>query len=67
MNNANTKTKIHIIMKKNIGILMIILGAIVLVISYFMQWVDNNIVQFSALALMILGLIAHIVITRRIK
>ena len=54
-------------MEKYIGILMIIVGAIVLVISYLMQWVDNNIIQFSALALMILGLIAHIVITRRIK
>lgn len=54
-------------MEKYIGILMIILGAIVLVISHFLQWVDNNFVQFGALALMILGLIAHIFITRRKK
>ena len=54
-------------MKKYIGILLIVLGALVLLVSYFAQWVDYNPVQFTGLGLIIAGLIAHIFITKKIK
>ena len=54
-------------MKKYIGIGLIILGALVLLISYFAELVDYNPVQFSGLGLIIAGLIAHIAITRRTR
>ena len=54
-------------MKKYIGILLIVLGALVLLISYFAELVDYNPVQFTGLALIIAGLIAHIYITKNTK
>jgi hypothetical protein len=54
-------------MKKYLGILLIVLGAIVLLVSYLAELVDYNPVQFSGLGLIIAGLITHIVITRRTK
>lgn len=54
-------------MTKYIGILLIVLGAILLLVSYLCEWVDNNVVQFSGLGLILLGLIAHIVVTKRTK
>ncbi|MBO4612564.1 MAG: hypothetical protein J5671_05265 [Bacteroidaceae bacterium] len=54
-------------MKKYLGILLIVLGAIVLLISYFAQLVDFNPVQFTGLFLIVAGLIAHIYITKKSK
>ena len=50
---------------KNIGLLLIIIGAILLVLSYALGWVDNNLVNGGALLLMIIGLIAHIILNKR--
>ncbi len=54
-------------MKKYLGILLIVLGALMLVISYFVDLVDNNGYQVGAFFLIIVGLIAHIQINRRLK
>ncbi len=54
-------------MGKYFGVLLIVLGAIILLTSYFMEWVDNNLVQFGAFGLMVVGLIAHIIIQKREK
>ena len=54
-------------MKKYLGIALIVLGAIILLISYFAEFVDYNPVQFTGLGLLIAGLVAHIHITRRIR
>ncbi|MBQ8968972.1 MAG: hypothetical protein IJ064_04465 [Bacteroidaceae bacterium] len=54
-------------MTKYAGIGLIVLGALVLLISYFAELVDMNPVQFTGLGLIIAGLIAHIIITRRTK
>ncbi len=54
-------------MKKYLGILLIVLGALVLLVSYFFELVDYNPVQFFGLALIIAGLIAHIFITKKTK
>jgi membrane-bound ClpP family serine protease len=50
---------------KYLGLLLIILGAIILILSYPFGWVDNNMVNGGALVLMIIGLIAHIILNKK--
>ena len=52
-------------MKKYLGILFIVAGAVVLLLSYLLELVDLNPVQFTGLGLILVGLIAHIFITKR--
>lgn len=52
---------------KNLGLIMIVLGAIVLCLSYALNWVDYNWVDGTALLVMILGLIVHIIMNKRIQ
>lgn len=53
-------------MKNYMGIVAIVLGAILLVISYFTgSLVDYNGVQILALLLIVAGIVAHIIITKR--
>ncbi len=54
-------------MLKYLGILLIVIGAIVLLVSYFMEWVDYNPVQFVGLGLIIVGLVGHILLQKYIK
>ncbi len=60
-------------MKKYLGILLIVVGAIILLLSYILtayfgfSTVDYNPVQFCGLGLTIAGLIVHIVVTRRTR
>ena len=54
-------------MTKYLGILLIVIGAIVLLVSYFMELVDINAVQFTGLGFIIAGLIAHILLQKYIK
>ena len=44
---------------KNLGILLIVLGTIVLVLSHFLGWVDYNWVDGTALLLVVAGIIVH--------
>ena len=54
-------------MKIYLGILLIVIGAILLLVSYLTELVDYNPVQFTGLGLIIAGLIAHIFITKKTK
>lgn len=45
---------------KFFGLALIIIGAAILVISYFQGWVNNNAVTGSSLTAMIVGLIIYI-------
>lgn len=47
-------------MKLYSGILTAIIGAIVLILSYFLGGVDNNWIQFFATLLIIAGIVIHI-------
>ena len=60
--------------KQNLGITLIVLGALLLIISYFAakfnlgfmaDLVDYNWYQMFALLLIIAGIVAHIVIAKR--
>ncbi|MCR4592411.1 MAG: hypothetical protein K5672_04575 [Bacteroidaceae bacterium] len=60
--------------KQNLGITLIVVGALLLIISYFSaklnlgflaELVDYNWYQLIALLLIIAGIVAHIVIAKR--
>ena len=53
------------IMKKNLGLILIILGALMLIISYFADFVDCNPYNVGALVLIIAGIVTHIQVTKR--
>ena len=54
------------IMKKYLGIILIVLGALLLVISYLTkELVDYNWYQILCLLLIIGGIITHIVVTKK--
>ena len=50
---------------KMLSLAIIVIAAIVLVLSYFMGWTNNNSVQFGALAAMIVGLVAYIIFGKK--
>lgn len=52
-------------MKQNLGIILIVLGALMLIISYFCDLVDYNLYNIGALLVIIAGIVSHIVITKR--
>ncbi len=47
-------------MKLYSGILTAIVGAVILILSYFLDGVDYNWVQFLAAAIIICGIVIHI-------
>ena len=51
---------------KNLGAIMIIIGAIILIACFMTQNVNNNVISGMSLLLIILGLIAHIAINKKI-
>lgn len=52
---------------KYLGVMAIILGAIVLIISQLAGWNNYNGVQLTGIGLMIAGLIAYIVMNKKIE
>lgn len=52
---------------KNLGVLLIVLGTVVLVLSFFMKWVDLNWLNGSALLVIVAGIIVHIVMNKKIQ
>ena len=52
-------------MKQNLGIILIVLGALLLIISYFADLMDYNFYNIGALVIIIAGIVMHIVITKR--
>lgn len=52
-------------MKQNLGIILIVIGALLLLISYFTDLVDYNFYNIGALLIIIAGIVTHIVITKR--
>ena len=52
-------------MKKYLGILLSVLGALLLIVSYFADFVDYNWYNVGALLLIIVGLIVHIQVSKK--
>ena len=51
---------------KNLGLILIVLGAIILVACFFTGDVNNNVILGSSMTLIIVGLFAYIAINKRI-
>ncbi len=51
---------------KNLGLILIIVGAVILIACFATDNVNNNTILGSALALTIVGLISHIVLNKHI-
>lgn len=51
---------------KNLGLILIVIGAIILAVCFFTGDVNNNVILGSSMALIIVGLIAYIAINKRI-
>ncbi len=51
---------------KNLGVILVIIGAVILIACFATGNVNNNTVLGSSLFLVILGLISYIVINKRI-
>lgn len=52
---------------KNLGVILIVLGTLVMVLSYLLNWVDYNWVNGTAMLVMIGGLLVHIIMNKRIQ
>lgn len=50
-----------------LGILMIVLGTVVLVLSYVCNWLDYNWPNGLALLAIIAGIIVHIIMNKKIQ
>ncbi|WP_300729896.1 hypothetical protein [uncultured Bacteroides sp.] len=51
---------------KNLGVILVIIGAILLIVCFATGSVNNNVTLGCSLLLVIIGLIAHIVLNKRI-
>ena len=52
-------------MKQNLGFILIVLGALLLILSYALSLEDYNFYNIGALLLIIAGIVTHIVVTKR--
>lgn len=52
-------------MKQYLGIILIVIGALMLIVSYFADLVDYNLYQLCALLVIIAGIATHIYETKR--
>lgn len=52
---------------KNLGIIIIVLSAIVLILSHVLGWNNINGVQFGAFGAMILGVVLYIVLNKKVE
>ena len=50
---------------KNLGIIIIVIAAIVLVLSHFMGWNNINAVQVGSMAAMVVGLVLYIWLNKK--
>lgn len=50
---------------RNLGIIIIVIAAIVLVLSHFLGWNNINGVQFGAMGAMIVGLVLYILLNKK--
>ena len=52
---------------KNLGLIIVVLAAIVLVLSYFMGWNNINGVQFGAFGAMIVGIVLFVILNKKLQ
>lgn len=52
---------------KNLGLIMVVIGAIILIVCFFTGNVNENLPFVISAALIVLGIISYIVINKRIS
>ena len=52
---------------KNLGVILVVLGAIILIACYFTGDVNNNVIMGSAMTLIVVGLLSFIILNKRIS
>ena len=50
---------------KNLGVIIIIIAAVVLILSHLMGWNNINAVQFGSFGVMIVGLVLYIWLNKK--
>lgn len=50
---------------KNLGLALILIGAVILLLSYFLNWVNNNAVSVAAIVTMLAGLLTYIFASKK--
>ena len=50
---------------KNLGVILVVLGAIILIACYFTGDVNNNVILGSAMTLIVVGLLSFIILNKR--
>ncbi len=51
---------------KNLGVILVVLGAIILIACYFTGDVNNNVILGFAMTLIVVGLLSFIILNKRI-
>ena len=51
---------------KNLGVILVVLGAIILIACYFTGDVNNYVILGSAMTLIVVGLLSFIILNKRI-
>ena len=51
---------------KNLGLILIVIGAVILIACFFTGNVNNNTILGTSMLLIVVGLLAYIVINKRI-
>ena len=51
---------------KNLGVILVVLGAIILIACYFTGDVNNNVILGSAMTLIVVGPLSFIILNKRI-
>ncbi len=52
---------------KNSGLIIVVIAAIVLVLSYFMGWNNINGIQFGAFGAMIVGVVLYVILNKKLQ
>lgn len=50
---------------KNLGIILIVIAAVVLILSHLLGWNNINAVQFGSFGLMVVGLVLYIWLNKK--
>jgi membrane-bound ClpP family serine protease len=51
---------------KNLGLVLIIIGAILIILSHYLGWNNSNLVNMGSLAMIIAGLITYIIAGKKL-
>lgn len=51
--------------KNEFGKILMIIGAIILILSFFCGWNNNNVVLFGSIALIVAGIVAYIILNKK--